>query len=183
MTLGPDSARSSTGRLGRWAGVVGALVVVLMLAGCPGTLDPSLVKEASGGGGISGTGGSTGTGGTNNCTGSLDGATMVMAICATSGCHDPVDANFSGGLDLTVDSGIGSRLVGASAGTAAQGSLCTGMGPYLDAGSTPATGLLIDKITMSQPPCGGPMPAGPPFVLTATQQNCLIKWATTLTSP
>jgi hypothetical protein len=178
-----------------FAGAVGAVVSVLALTGCPGTLDPELAKMATGagnstgtggggtGGGGTGGGGSSGTGGTvaSNCTGGNDGAMMVASICATSGCHDTSDAPFSGGLDLTVNSSIGSRLVGGSAGTVAQNSSCTGMGPYLDPGSNPATGLLIDKVKATFP-CGNQMPFGG-TPLTAQQQTCLVQWATTLTSP
>ena len=79
-----------------FAGAAGALVSVLMLSGCPGTLDPTLFptasgstgRERSGTGGGNPTGGSTGTGGTSsNCTGGNDGATIVMSQCAISGCH------------------------------------------------------------------------------------------------
>jgi hypothetical protein len=156
-----------------------------MLSGCPGTLDPSQFQTVSGSGGTTGTGGS-GTGGTanNDCTGGNDGATIVSTICAASGCHDTADANtFGAGLDLTVNSSIGSRLVGVqSPGDINAGAACTGnTEPYLVAQSSPATGLLIDKLNPT-PPCGSRMPyVGP--ALTTTQQTCLIQWATTLTSP
>ena len=71
-----------------------------------------------------------------------------------------------------------------SAGTADNGSRCmTNSTPYLDAGSNPATGLLIDKVTMTHPPCGDQMPEDAPFPLSTTQKSCIIQWATTLTSP
>ena len=181
-------------------GAAGALVTVLMLSGCPGTLDPSMFKNTgtggnnatggsgSGTGGSGQTGGSTGTGGTasTNCTGGNDGASIVTANCATTFCHIPGSSNdgTAGGLDLTVDANIGSRLVGVmSTGTSSNGSMCVGEGPYLNPNSNPATGLLIDKVTKSQPPCGAQMPFESPFPLTSTQQMCLIQWATTLTSP
>jgi len=178
-----------------FAGTAGALVSVLMLSGCPGTLDPSQFQ--SGSGGSMGTGGSSsGTGGAaaNNCTGDLDGATLVMTQCAISGCHDATDANTLGaGLDLTVDSMIGSRLVGVmSPGDTAAGSVCGGnTEAYLDSGSNPATGLLVQKIltspkcsTSDTPPCcGTSMPYPGIVLLSVQQQNCLIAWATTLTSP
>jgi|HubBroStandDraft_2_1064218.scaffolds.fasta_scaffold23720_3 hypothetical protein len=181
------------GRVG-FAGAAGALVSVLMLSGCPGTLDPS--QFGSGSGGSTATGGSTGTGGAaaNNCTGDLDGATLVMTQCAISGCHDATDANTLGaGLDLTVDSSIGSRLVGVvSPGDTNASSVCGGnTEPYLVSGSNPATGLLVQKIqtspkcatTESPPCCGTPMPYPGIVLLSVQQQNCLIQWATTLTSP
>jgi hypothetical protein len=89
-----------------------------------------------------------------------------------------------GGFDLTPDANIASRLVGVdSVGTADNASQCVGQGPYLDAHSNPATGLMIDKFTMARPPCGAEMPADSAFFLTPTQQSCLKQWATTLTSP
>lgn len=175
------------------AGVAGALVAVLTLSGCPGTLDPNqFTNNGSGGntgsGGSNPTGGSTGSGGGNaSCTGDNDGATIVTMNCATSSCHIPGPANDgnSGGLDLTVDSNIGSRLVGVmSVGTAANSSQCMGNStPYLNANSNPATGLLIDKLQASTLPCGALMPFASPMPLSTTQRNCLIQWATTLTSP
>jgi hypothetical protein len=178
-----------------FAGAAGALVSVLMLSGCPGTLDPSQFQ--SGSGGTTGTGGSSsGTGGatSNNCTGGNDGASVVTGNCAISGCHDTSDANTLGaGLDLTVDATIATRLVGVvSPGDTSAGSTCGGNSePYLNSGSNPATGLLVQKIlsspkcsTSDSPPCcGDPMPY-PGFALLSTQQQtCLIQWATTLTSP
>jgi len=169
------------------------LVSVLILSGCPGTLDPNQFNMTSGtggsgSGGSNPTGGSTGTGGgSGSCTGGNNGANIVTANCATTFCHIPGDKNAgtSGGLDLTVDANIGSRLVGVkTVGSVDNASECVGnTTPYLNAGSNPATGLLIDKVTMTHPPCGGQMPDSAPFPLTATQQSCLIQWATTLTSP
>jgi len=156
-----------------------SFVLLLALSGCPGMLDPDVLKMATGAGGNTGSGGNTGTGGTSsNCA--AEGASVIMSTCATIGCHDPTGATFSGGLDLTVDSTIGSRLVGVMPGTAAS-SACTGDGPYLVAGSNPATGLLIDKL-QTVPPCGNQMPLGQ-LTLKAQEQSCLIQWATTLTSP
>jgi hypothetical protein len=150
-----------------------SFVLLLALSGCPGMLDPDVLKMATG------TGGNTGTGGmSSNCA--AEGATIIMSTCAMTGCHDPSSATFSGGLDLTVGANIGSRLVGVMPGTAAQ-SACTGDGPYLVAGSNPATGLLIDKF-QTAPPCGSQMPLGQ-LALTDQEQSCLIQWATTLTSP
>ena len=160
-----------------WVGLVGAagmLVSVLMLSGCPGTLDPAVLA------------GSTGTGGSSsNCTGDNAGATIVTKNCAISGCHDSSGAVFAGDLDLTVDSTIGSRLVGVMAAQPTATNLAACMDetvPLLVAGSTPATGLLIDKINPN-PPCGLAMPYPGLILLPAAQRTCLIEWATTLTSP
>jgi hypothetical protein len=189
----------------RMAGVL-ALVSLLGAGGCAGSLDPSQFQDggtaATGSGGTSssggttgnggttgsggsGTGGMTGSGGTNgNCTGNLMGAAIITAQCATSGCHASATASVSGaGLDLTTNSTIGARLVGVvSPGDSAASSQCGGnTTPYLNAGSNPATGLLIEKFQQSHPPCGFQMPFGQP-PLSAMQQTCLVEWATTLTS-
>src|SRR4051812_47487900 len=139
-----------------------ALASVLTLFGCSGAIDPAVVKAGTGGsraGGDMGSGGTgsgggsaggaTGTGGSAlNCTGGNSGASILTVNCATSFCHIPGAANDgrAAGLDLTVDANLGARLVGVmSAGTADNGSRCmTNSTPYLDAGSNPATGLLID---------------------------------------
>jgi hypothetical protein len=188
-----------------WVGVAGAagmLVSVLMLSGCPGTLDPTQFNTNGTGGSGSGTGGSNSTGGSNgtggssaNCTGANDPTTIIMMNCATASCHipGPLNAGASGGLDLTVDANIRSRLVDVtSTGTVDNGSMCVGnTEPYLKSGSNPATGLLIQKIqsnpkcspSESPPCCGYAMPYPGVVALPAQQQTCLIQWATTLTSP
>lgn len=180
------------------AGAVGALILVPTLSGCPGTLDPDVAKMATTGSGTGGstgtgggsTGGATGTGGTaaSNCTGANDGATIVTTTCATQYCHSTQGANGVGGLDLTIDSGIASRLVGVtpSGSPATNGSICAGATtePYLEANSNPAMGLLIDKCGTTAP-CGARMPYYPlnGKYLTTLQVQCLQQWATTLTSP
>jgi hypothetical protein len=180
------------------AGAIGALILVPTLSGCPGTLDPDVAKLASTGSGTGGsngtgggaTGGATGAGGTTtlDCTGANDGATIVTMNCATEFCHSTQGANGVGGLDLTIDSGIASRLVGvmSSGSPATNSSVCAGATtePYLEASSSPAKGLLIDKCTTS-PPCGARMPYYPlnSKYLTDMQLQCLQQWATTLTSP
>jgi hypothetical protein len=156
---------------------VGAALVIIASLGCAGSLDPKEFPAAGSGGGGGG-GGPTAT-----CAGDLDGATIVRKSCAVVGCHDAADANLSGaGLDLTLDATIGSRLVGVtSPGDTDAGSVCGGnQEPYLNASSSPATGLLIDKVA-SNVPCGRRMPLG--GALTSQQQSCLVAWATTLTTP
>jgi hypothetical protein len=186
-------------------GTVGAFLVVSTLSGCPGTIDPTLAAMASGSGGNNqsgsggnnssggssgssgGSSGSTGSGGSNaSCTGNND-INYIMAgsgngnACAQAGCHAPDMGNvkgvsLSGGLDLTLDSNIGSRLVGVFSGTSNNGSACSGNGNYLDANSNPPTGLLIKKI-MANPPCGTRMPYPGISTLTATQISCVESWA------
>jgi hypothetical protein len=171
-----------------FAGAAGGLVSVLMLAGCPGTLDLSQFQSSgnTGAGGTNATGGTTGSGGTAaDCTGGNDGATLVTNNCARSGCHDSSSAQFSASLDLTVNSTIGSRLVGVMAAqpTAFNMASCTSQPqPLLIAGPGQAMGLLVDKIGPNFP-CGGRMPLDSVAPLSTTQQSCVIQWATTLTSP
>jgi len=179
--------RSFRRQISGWWGLVGALGAWPMLSGCPGTLSPQLLAEETGTGGSAGTGGGAGTGGagggSSDCTGGNDGATLITTHCATAACHSTAGANDSGGLDLTVDATIGSRLVGVlSQGTAANYSACVNWPiPYLEKMQNPATGLLIDKITLPAGstnlcPNGLPMPYGLQPV-TATQQGCIKQWA------
>lgn len=176
----------------RWsplATVAGLLLTAGALTGCPGSLDPSLMGEppatgtggSNGTGGMNGSGGSPGSGGSNvDCSGSNDGAMIVSSQCLV--CHGASTAvSIGGGLDLTIDANIKSRLVGVKPPGTAASSKCSGQTmPYLNANSMPATGLLIDKVQKSTPECGDQMPQGNP--LSSIQQQCLIKWATTLTS-
>jgi hypothetical protein len=90
--------RSDVQRRGGFAGAAGGLLSVLVLAGCPGSLDLAEFQSGSGGsnatGGSSQTGGSTGTGGASaDCTGGNDGATIVTNSCAVSTCHIPGASN------------------------------------------------------------------------------------------
>jgi hypothetical protein len=199
-------------------GAVGALVAATTLSGCPGTLDPEIVKMLGSGGGSGsggstgsggsgsggtnpsgGTGGSTGSGGsTADCTGKNDFNYIIAGTgdptcpglqcmaCAQSGCHVPgaKNADVSGGLDMTLDSNIGSRLVGVmsppNGSPTTNGSACaSNTKPYLTPKSNPPTGLLLDKV-VSNPPCGKQMPfPGPPggIALTSAQVSCLKTWA------
>jgi len=160
---------------GAIAGAAGALLAAVALTGCPGDIDPSIQMPQPGTGG-SGTGGTSG-----NCTGGNSGDQIITSTCAISGCHDANGAATTGaGLDLTVNSGIKSRLVGVMTGGSIF-SMCGGnTTPYLNAGSNPATGLLIDKLQPS-PPCGIQMPEVGPK-LTSAQEACVVQWATTLTT-
>ena len=54
--------------------------------------------------------------------------------------------------------------------------------PYLMAHTTPATGLLLNKITQATPSCGARMPFGI-APLTTTEIACIQSWANTVTSP
>jgi hypothetical protein len=169
-------------RLGEWCSLLGVLCVTPALTGCPGTLSSELAAEASGAGaaatGTGGNGASGGTGGATPCTGSNDGATLIMTTCASGYCHNPANDFTCGGLDLTVDTTIGARLVGVYP-TGTDGSNCGGSSkPYLEPAVTPAAGLLIDKITLPQGPalCGYAMPFGA-AMLSSAQQACVEQWA------
>lgn len=171
----------------RWSFVVAAAgwsLAAGALSGCPGSLDPSIMEPpqtGSGGTTGGGSGGSTGSGGSNTaCSGNNDGAMIVTNNCALA-CHSPGNP-LNAGLDLTIDSNVGSRLVGVKSSGSGMSACGNNSEAYLVSGSNPASGLLIDKIQQSQPPCGVQMPylANP---LSSTQQQCLIQWATTLTHP
>jgi len=146
-------------RPGVWLAVSCGLFSMVLLGGCPGTLDPGV------GVGLGGTGGSSGT---NNCQ------VPILASCGL--CHVP---NGSAGLDLQ-SANPGTRLVGVPSSTnTSLGAMCAGK-TLLVAGSNPAMGLFIDKITNAQD-CGSAMPIGP--ALSADELTCLTTWATSLTSP
>jgi hypothetical protein len=141
--------------------VPGALVTVgcgllsLFLAGCPGTLDPSIVITDSG------------------STGGCDAPAIIKMKCATLGCH--TTSAQAANLDLEV-ANANTSMVGAPTGTTNLAA-CMG-GTLLNPGSNPATGVFIEKITT--PTCGVKMPqTGTP--LTAAQVTCLTTWATTAT--
>ncbi len=170
------------------AGAAGLLVAAGTLSGCPGSLDPSLLPPPSGSGGSNGSGGGTGSGGTTtvDCSGNNSGASIIASMC-TPGCHDSVAASLIGGVDLTLDANIASRLVGVKSQGKGESACGSNSEPYLEAGSNPAKGLLIWKI-QSNPRCeqnssccGVLMPQGALTPLSSAQQECITQWATTLT--
>jgi len=147
------------------AGVAAALLGACAFSAC-----------ASGLGDGSGTGGNAGNA---DCSGNNAGDQIVASTCAIAGCHNTSSAGLLGaGLDLTINATVGSRLIGVK--SAGKGSSeCGGNStPYLVAGVTPATGLLIDKIHPN-PPCGEQMPQVG-NKLTSNQQACIVQWATGL---
>jgi hypothetical protein len=177
----PRTLRRRSVSWGALAGAAGALLAATALSGCPGELDPAIMMQHGTGGTSGGTGGTSGgTGGSSaDCSGSNAGDQVIASTCATSGCHNN-SAPLNAGLDLTNDSGLAGRLVGvkSSGGLISQ---CGGnTTPYLNKSSNPATGLLIDKIK-SNPPCGVQMPEGQ-TPLSATVVQCIVQWATTLTT-
>jgi hypothetical protein len=124
--------------------------------------------------------GTGGGGPAPDCTGDNDPTMILTSTCSLSPCHNSsTAATLAGGLDLTPDSNVKSRLVGVKP-SGNGGSLCgSNQTPYLVAGSNPATGLFVDKLGPT-PPCGARMPEI--GSLTSTQQQCLINWATSLTT-
>jgi hypothetical protein len=164
-------------------GPLGLLDIILTsvgLMGCPGSLDPTLLNNATGMGGTSGAGG---TGGIATCDVTAIFTQQVGYGCATSGCHDTASAPLAAaGLDLTLNATIGSRLVGvASPGdTNASGTQACAGQTYLVPMSNPPMGLLIDKITLpnnSAGLCGQAMPYPGTSRLSAAQQTCVEQWA------
>jgi len=154
----------------------------------------ALSAGALGCGSGSGGGGAAGAGGSAACT--LDQANAIVDSpssklpytgCTLIGsCHD--NSGSAAGLDLK-SAGWQTKLVGqnpvAMKGSAMPNwSMCVGHGPYLNAGSNPATGLMIDKLDPSKatPPCGAHMP-NLGAMLSASDFACLRSYLTTLTSP
>jgi hypothetical protein len=133
--------------------------------GCPGTLDPALLRD----------GGGTGTGGTGAA---CDAVPILMAKCGTESlCHDATGMNAAG---LNLVTAPFDRLVGM-ASPGAFNSQCAGnTTPYLVADTNPATGLLLDKLKPDRP-CGETMPTL--GSVNATEVECIKSWATGLTAP
>ena len=117
-----------------------------------------------------------------NCDLTQLGTLFTKRLCSSAGCHDP--SGTSASLNLTADSGLAGRLVGKNpAGGGALPALCANLTPpkvYLVAGSQPATGLLLDKLT-STPGCGVRMPYMTGVPLTADEIACVQSWATSVT--
>jgi len=110
--------------------------------------------------------------------GPCDAVPVLAAKCSYPGvCHDSRPLT-PGGLDLMT--APFDRLVGALP-SGENSSQCAGTTtPYLVAGSNPATGLLLDKLTPARP-CGETMPTLD--TLTPTELACIQSWATGLTAP
>jgi hypothetical protein len=132
----------------------------VVLAGCPGDLDPRLM----GGGG--------GTGGSQIC----DAQPIMVAKCGQPGCHS--ESIPQAGLDLK-SAGVAARLLAAP--VAGANASCTDdlRTAYLTPNSNPATGFFFQKLT-SAPPCGLKMPELGD--LTANEMSCLQEWATAVTT-
>jgi hypothetical protein len=167
--------RSSDRRAPGWLGLLGVLATSLGALGCPGTLDPSLLDGGSSAGAAGSTGaggsGAGGSGGTSSCNQDL----AVTTNCASANCHDSITKE--AGLDLTPGAGVTARLVGVKSMGGGDSQCGGNTEAYLNANSNPATGLMIDKMTIRNPPCGSLMPFGAATPLPAATLACLEQWA------
>jgi hypothetical protein len=162
------------------ASALGTIVFASILAGCPGTLDPSQFPLSGGAGmsgaaGTTGMAGSTGTGGSTGVTGCDIAPALAKYKCSMAGCHDAggASANFS------MTGAWEANLVNVNPkGGGTLESTCAGMGPYIMKGSATGDGLFMKKIR-PKPPCGLPMPfGGEPMA--AADITCFQQWATAL---
>jgi hypothetical protein len=104
----------------------------------------------------------------------------IFSTCGTVGCHNA--ANPAANFDMT-STGWEMALVGhapVGGGPPNSVSLCFNMNHnYLDANSSPATGLFLDKLSKNPPGCGAVMPNIGPR-LTAAEMACVQTWANDL---
>jgi hypothetical protein len=133
---------------------------------------------AAGMGGAAGASGAAGAGGPCNAL-----PIFAMHQCSyKNACHD--SSGSAAGFDMQT-SGWEKTLVGRTpkaGGGNGLGSQCLTAGmPYLVAGSAPARGLFLDKLTKARPECGEQMPLLPPL-LTAQELDCVQRWANGLVS-
>jgi hypothetical protein len=173
------SEQRSFSKRPRWFTAIGAVLLALGAAACPGTVDPSLWPTATGSGNGSGSAGAgnPGTGGTG--VPACDPTPIFVAkICGNGACHDAsgTAANFDMG-----SSDWQTRLVGVNPkGAGLNPSKCGTNGPYLVPGALPATGLFLDKVKPeTTPACGVLMPQIGPK-LTAEEFACVQSWADAL---
>ena len=131
------------------------LLLVMVSAGCPGTLE-NKEQFMIGGGGSGGAG-----------CGDVPGV-FIQERCATASCHD-AEAPI-GGLDLTNDPGLAMRIRDIDA----TGTGCTGK--LLDT-ADPSASQMYTKLT--QPTCGSKMPIGGD-PLTEQQIECMLEWLESL---
>jgi hypothetical protein len=149
-----------------------ALSGLAALAGCPGSLDPSLTGSGTGG-----------TGNTGGSSGVCDAPTMVFKSTDTqkgcgaeNGCHGAVSKE--SGLDL-VSANVISRLLDKAPDPTTSVACMGTTEVYLKAGSSPPMGLLLDKLNSGS--CGLPMPY-PVGGLPQAQRDCITQWATAVTT-
>jgi hypothetical protein len=136
--------------------------------------------------GCSGSGGGGGAGaGGGNDAGACD-VTKIFSTytCAAPACHN--STNPAANFDMQT-LGWETKLVGVApkggGPIVALESKCGAMGKvYLTAGSKPATGLFMDKISLDKPGCGVRMPNIPFQMLSDAEIKCVQAWATALTT-
>jgi hypothetical protein len=166
---------------------LGRLRFVVTPTGAGGTGGGAGGTSGAGGTG-GGAGGASGTAGTGGGTGPCDAMPIfaVHSCAAAMACHDANGAAASFNMKTT---GWEKMLVGVQPGTNSLknapglGSVCAQSGmPYLVAGSSPARGLFLDKLMSARPACGAQMPLIPPN-LSATELDCVQRWANGLTKP
>jgi len=177
--------------LRRPLGLVAALLLPL-LAGCPGELDPAFktMSFGSGSGGTTASGGSTGSGGSSGSgggtgsggsSGRCDAPAMIFDpsspfACAQAGCHG--DPSFSTPPDLRGDPGP--ALKGATA-TSLAASPCENQ-PLVDTTNIDNSVLLklVSGTSCNYQVSGATndvrMPLGGPNYLNADQIACLRDW-------
>lgn len=134
----------------------------LGLAGCPGELNPRLLATGTGG-----------TGGPTVC----DAPAMMMSKCGQPGCHSASAP--AAGLDLA-SAGVIARLLDKPSNTTANPVCADNTKPYLQMGTNPATGFMLDKL-VNPAPCGTVMPQLP-GPLNATEMQCFQEWSTAVTT-
>jgi fibronectin-binding autotransporter adhesin len=163
---------------------LGRLIFLVSPTGAGGT-------GGTGGGGAGGSAGAGGTGGgaggstgAGGGTGACDAMPIfaVHSCAAEMACHDAKGSAASFNMKTT---GWEKNLVGVSSKTTGNapglGSVCGQSGmPYLVAGSSPASGLFLDKLRNAKPACGAQMPLIPPN-LTPQELDCVQRWANGLT--
>lgn len=157
----------------RLASFAWGAVMVQLLAGCAGSLDPAAFED--GGGGSSPAMGSSASGSTAGASSSASSSsagcassvptTIFVPTCGASGCHNA--ASKQEGLDLT-SPGLASRLVDVR--EAEQPSLNL----FLVSSAQPDQSVLLTKLGASVP-YGAQMPLGG-APLTAQQIACVRSW-------
>jgi hypothetical protein len=148
------------------------LILAAVLAGCAGELDPTGFPPPEG---I--TIGRADAGTAPEAGGGCDIPTIFAGCVA---CHD--EKGTFGGFDMK-SPGWETHLVGVAPKGVTSASKCmTGGKVYLVAGSSPATGLFLEKLKASTTTCGDPMPLLADQ-LDAKSLACVQQWANALTKP
>ncbi len=147
-------------------GPLATMLLMLVAAGCPGSVDPSLLP--------SGAGGNTGGGGTSGPP--CDPTPIFMAkVCSNAPCHDAMGT--SANFDMA-SADWQTHLVGVNPkGGGALASMCATNGPYLVANMVPARGLFLDKLKDGTTPACGVLMPQVGTKLTGPEFDCVQSWA------